>query len=168
MTYPITQLPHLLAALLLIISSATAFAGPQISLEIIAEKDVVEINEQGEEVTRRVVANDTIPGDTLFYILRYSNGGTEAARNVQIDNPMPANTSYVADSAWGDGTDILFSIDEGKSYKKPVNLTYEITDRGGQKRKLQASPEQYNAIRWTVTEILPSTGGSVGFSVVVQ
>ena len=155
-------------ALGLMLLAAASLAAPQITLEVIAEREVTEVNEQGQKVTRRVTATDTTPGDTLYYTLRYRNAGTDAARNVQIDNPIPDSTAYQPESAWGEGTDILFSIDEGKSFKKPANLSYEITERDGSTRKLQAKPEQYNAIRWTVTEIPPAAEGSVGFSVIVQ
>src|SRR5690606_24832093 len=110
-----------LLGLVLGMASALAAAAPQISLMITAEKEIVGIDEQGQQVTRKVPATDTIPGDVLFYTIRYSNNGDEQARNAQLDNPIPAGTAFNADSAWGDGADILFSIDGGNSFRKPVN-----------------------------------------------
>jgi uncharacterized repeat protein (TIGR01451 family) len=168
MKHSLTHTARLALSLLALMLSTLAFAAPQVGLEIIAEKDVVETNERGDDVVRRVVTADAAPGDILFYTLRYRNSGSEAARNVQIDNPVPEGTAFNAGSAWGDGADILFSIDGGNSYRKPVHLTYEITERSGEKRQLQAPPEQYNAVRWTVTDIPAGAEGSVGFSVTVQ
>lgn len=147
--------------------AATAFAAPQVSLDIIAEKDVVEVNDKGEQITRRMEASDTVPGDVLFYTIRYSNSGDESARSVQLDNPVPAGTTYIDGSAWGDNADTSFSIDSGKTFKKPANLTYQIT-RDGKQENRQAIPEQYNAIRWVINEIPAGAEGSTGFSVIVQ
>lgn len=154
-------------ALLLTLATG-AFAAPQVSLQVTAEKDITETNAQGEQVTRRVVAEDTVPGDVLFYTIRYSNSGTEAARNVQVNNPIPDATEYQANSAWGDGAEIVFSIDGGKSFKKPSSLTYQVTGRDGTQEDRQAAPEQYNAIRWTIEEIIPGAEGTAGFSAIVK
>lgn len=150
------------------LASMLAIAAPQISLTITAEKEIVEVDDNGEQTTRRVAAADTVPGDVLFYTIRYSNTGDEAARNVQLDNPVPEATAYQANSAWGEGSDILFSIDGGKTFKKASNLTYQVTGANGQSENRQASPEQYNAIRWVIEEVAPGAGGSSGFSVLVQ
>ena len=153
---------------MLLMLTVSAFAAPQVSLEVTAEKDVIETNEQGEQVTRRVTAADTVPGDVLFYTIRYRNSGDEAARSVQVNNPIPDGTEYQANSAWGDGAEILFSIDGGTSFKKPSNLTYQTIGRDGAQENRQAAPEQYNAIRWTIEEIVPGADGSAGFSVIVK
>jgi uncharacterized repeat protein (TIGR01451 family) len=149
-------------------ASALAGAAPIIELNILAEKELVETSPEGEQVRRRVSAADAAPGEVIFYTLRYSNTGDEAARNVRIDNPVPDGTEYQADSAWGDNAEILFSIDGGTTYKGPANLTYETTNNQGRSEQRRAQPEQYNAVRWIVTEIPAGQQGSVGFSVVVQ
>lgn len=161
-------LTPLAVALAMTLASALASAAPVIELNILAEKEVVETSADGEQVRRRVSAADALPGEVIFYTLRYSNSGDESARNVRIDNPVPEGTEYLADSAWGDNTEILFSIDQGQTYKRPANLTYETTDSQGASERRRAQPEQYNAIRWIVTEIPAGQQGSVGFSVVVQ
>ena len=150
------------------LASMLAIAAPQISLTVSAEKEITEVDDKGQQITRRVAATDTVPGDVLFYTIRYSNTGDEAARNVQLDNPVPDATAYQANSAWGEGTDILFSIDGGKTFKKASSLTYQVTGADGQSENRQASPEQYNAIRWIIEEVAPGAEGSTGFSVLVQ
>lgn len=156
-----------LLGLTLSLFAAISFAAPKVSLDIIAEKDVVTVNDKGEEVTRRVETSDTLPGDILFYTIHYHNSGDESARSVRLDNPIPDGTTYIDSSAWGDNADISFSIDSGKSFKKPVNLTYQIT-RDGVQESRQAIPEQYNAIRWVISEIPAGSKGTTGFSVIVQ
>lgn len=166
-------MPHsliriLLAPIFMLLIASQAFAAPEISLSITAEKDVIQTDTSGNQVTRRVTASDTVPGDILFYTIRYRNSGDESARNVQLDNPVPEGTAFQENSAWGDGSDILFSIDGGKTFKKASSLTYQVTGRDGRTEERRAAPEQYNAIRWTVSEVPAGAEGSAGFSVVVQ
>lgn len=158
--------PVLLVAALLF--SASAFAAPEISLTILAEKEITETTASGETVTRRVPATETVPGDVLMYTITYRNGGDEAARNVQLDNPIPDNTRYLDNSAWGDGSDILFSITGDSSFKKPGSLTYQVKTADGNTVEQRASPEQYDAIRWIVTEVPAGSEGRAGFSVTVE
>lgn len=157
-----------LLTLVLGTASMMSMAAPQIALQISAEKEVVEVDENGQQVTRRVAATETVPGDVLFYTISYSNTGDEAARNVQLDNPVPQATAYQANSAWGENSEILFSIDGGKTFKKASNLTYQVTGNDGQTEDRQAAPEQYNSIRWIIEEVGVGAEGSSGFSVIVQ
>jgi uncharacterized repeat protein (TIGR01451 family) len=167
-TMPRSLIRALLAPILMLLITGHAFAAPEISLSIMAEKDVVETDANGQQITRRVAASDTVPGDILFYTIRYRNSGDESARNIQLDNPVPEGTAFQENSAWGDGSDILFSIDGGKTFKKASSLTYQVTGRDGRTEERRAAPEQYNAIRWTVTEVPSGAEGSAGFSVIVQ
>ncbi len=151
--------------------SVTAFAAPQVSMEVIAEKEIVEVDKKGKKVTKRVVAEDTVPGDVLFYTIRYKNTGDEAATNITVNNPIPQGTTYRAKSAWGQEGEIFFSIDEkadNQVFKKASQLSYQITDKDGKAEKKVASPEQYRSIRWVIAEIPENGKGEVGFSVVVN
>lgn len=143
-------------------------AAPQVTLEVIAEKDIVEVDKKGKKTTKRVIAAETVPGDILFYTLRYENRGDETARNVQLDNPVPKGTIFQPNSAWGEKSDILFSIDEAKTFKKATNLTYEVKKPDGKVEKRQVEPEQYQAIRWVIAEIPVNAKGTAGFSIIVQ
>jgi uncharacterized repeat protein (TIGR01451 family) len=147
--------------------SATVFAAPKVSINLVAEKDIVEVDKKGKEKTRRVVATETVPGDVLFYTINFENTGDESAKKVQIDNPIAEGSAYKAKSTWGDDSEILFSID-GKSFKKASSLTYEIKDNNGKTEQKTAAPEQYTAIRWIIDEIPAGSKGKVGFSVVVK
>ena len=144
-----------------------ALAAPQITIEVVAEQEITEVDDNGQSVTRRVAASTTAPGDTLYYTIQFRNSGDEAARNVRIDNPIPDGTAFVSGSAWGDNSNILYSIDQGQTFKKASSLTYQV-ERNGSVETRQASPEQYNAIRWTVQEIPAAGAGNVGFTVTVQ
>lgn len=166
-----TILPIMLSImlpLLVLLFSNPTLAATKVDLEVVVEKDIVEVDKKGKKVIRRVIAAETVPGDILFYTLRYSNSGDEAASKVQLDNPIPKGTAYQANSAWGDKSEILFSVDEGKSFKKASNLTYEVKGADGKLEVRQVAPEQYKVIRWIVDEVPAKGKGTAGFSVLVQ
>ena len=144
-----------------------AWAKPQLQVEMQAEREIVVI-ENGEQVKKREATSEATPGTELFFTFRYANTGDEEATNAVIDNPVPDNTAYIPDSAFGDGTEILFSIDRGRTYKKPSQLTYEVTLENGRKERRTANPEQYTHIRWIIESIRPGTNGTVGFQVLVK
>ena len=154
----------LISALLLPFS---AIAAPKISLNVRAEIEV-SVEENGKQVTKRIEAGAVEPGQEVIYTLSYHNSGDEKATKVNLNNLIPENTSYIANSAWGKNSDIQFSVDSGKSFKKPSLMSYEVSGENGKKEKVQASPEKYTDIRWTVKEIPANKRGEVGFRITVN
>ena len=147
---------------MLIFTSTTAWAKPEIVLSISSEKEVVE-KQNGKDITRRVQATDVEPGQVLIFTLRYSNKGNEIAKNVVVDNPVPKETIYEVGSATGAGSAITFSINNGKDYKKPSLLTYEIKGSDGKLVRKKASPEQYTNVRWTIASVPPGGSGELSY-----
>ena len=152
----------LLMMLILATVSATVWAKPEITLSVISEKEIIEIN-QGKKNVKRVPANEIEPGQVLIFTLKYSNKGDEAATNVVFDNPVPKETVYEMESAEGSGSDITFSINRGKEYKKPTYLTYEIKGADGKTIRKKASPDQYTNVRWVIPNIPPGSSGELSF-----
>jgi len=150
--------------LVVLVIPAVALAQPKISVNLKAEKEVVEVV-NGKKVTKRISAKSADPGQKLIFTLQYKNSGNEKATNVKVDNPIPNNTVYVVGSGIGKNSKMLFSIDGGKTYKQPSLLTYESTLPDGKKVKKQASPEQYTHVRWVISEVQPGKEGTVGFQV---
>jgi uncharacterized repeat protein (TIGR01451 family) len=157
----------ILAAAGTLLGSTVAMAAPEVALDMTAERMVETTNEEGETVRERRPASEVEPGDVVYYTIQYSNSGDEPATNVEIDNPLPEGTSYVSDSAWGEGSRILFSIDDGQTFKEPASLTYTV-EKDGQKRARKADPEEYSHIRWVVDRIPADSSGEVGFEARVQ
>lgn len=145
---------------------AMAMAAGDVSVSIKTEKQEVVVK-NGKTLTQIVPATKFAPGDTIIYTITYTNKGTEPATNAVIDDPIPQGTAYVTNSATGASADITFSIDKGKTYKKPTLLIYEV-DVNGKKEKKTASPDLYTNIRWTVASIPAGTSGKVGFKVKVK
>jgi uncharacterized repeat protein (TIGR01451 family) len=153
----------LLLALSLLVLSAEVFAKSVISISMKAEKEVT-VN----KVTKRVAADKINSGDAIFFTINYVNSGEDAATSAVLDDPIPNGTVYINGSAFGKDADITFSIDGGKTFKKPSLLTYEIKLPSGKVEKKSASPEQYTNIRWTFNTIPARGTGQVGFQARVK
>ncbi|MCZ6649386.1 MAG: DUF11 domain-containing protein [Acidobacteria bacterium] len=96
-------------------------------------------------------AGNQPPATTLTYTVLMTNNGTGAATAVVVNDPIPANTTYVTGSAAGAGTTIEYSHDGGGSY--------DASD---------AAPVTH--IRWTLAAALAAGGGSatVSFQVIIN
>jgi len=145
---------------------AYAMAAPDVKIDITAEK-VVLVEKSGKKVEQRIIASEVLPGDVLVYTLTYKNVGDEAAKDIKVNNPIPKDTAYVLDSAYGPGAKITFSVDGGKTFNEPSLLRYEV-DVKGKAEKREASPEQYTDIRWAVEEVGVGKSGVASFRVRVQ
>ena len=156
-----------LCALALCLAAGPLFAKPKIELSIAQAKEVVEVK-GGAKVVRLVPVKEASPGEVLEYTLTYTNTGDEQARDAAIDDPIPKGSSYLAGTAAGEGTEITFSTDGGKTYGPAVKLTYEIRGPGGQVEKRTATPSDYTHVRWTVKSIPPGASGKVTFRVRVS
>ncbi|MFZ1036437.1 MAG: hypothetical protein WAU61_04670 [Smithella sp.] len=153
--------PLLLVPILLLFS-VQVFAKALITVNIKAEKEVT-VNKEKKMVAVKAID----PGDVVLYTINYVNSGDEAATNAFLDDPVPKGTFYLDGSAIGKDADVTFSIDGGKTFKKPSVLTYEVKVNGKMEKRI-ASPEQYTDIRWTVSVIPAHGSGQVGFKVRVK
>ena len=152
-----------LMIVLILLLSGEVFAKALVSVSMKAEKEVI-VN----KVKQKVDATTINSGEVIFYTLNYVNSGDEAATDAVLDDPIPQGTVYVDGSAFGKEADITFSIDGGKTFKKPTMLTYEMKTPDGKMEKRAASPYQYTNIRWKV-KVVPAHGsGQVGFQVRVK
>lgn len=97
----------------------------------------------GHEVFRFVPARMLEQGQVVYYTVRITNQTTVPLRNVAVVQPIPANTTYLADSAAGPGAIVSFSVDGGLSFAPAQSLMIEAN---GVKQPAQAT--QYTHIRW--------------------
>jgi len=117
----------------------------------------------GTVTTRLVDADKVVPGDEMHYTITFRNDSDAAvdAGSVVITNPIPKDTVYIADSAFGSGTQITFSVDGAEHFAAPDALTLM---RDGV--EVPATSADYTAIRWTFTPTLAPAGQSyVSFNV---
>lgn len=137
-----------IGALALAATSAAAAEGPRkgcVELKTVAETEVEYVDEQGQRATKLVPATKVIPGTQVVWTVTASNICDKVADRVFIDNPIPAQMSYVSESAIGAGADILFSTD-GRQFADPASL--RVSDSAGSQRAARSS--DYTHIRWSL------------------
>ncbi len=137
---------------------AYADEGGRVELTMLAEKEIVSVNEQGAQEIQYVVPSTVIPGDVILYTVAYVNKGDESAENTYITNKIPDHMVYMENSASGLGTEIRYSVDDGQSFDLPHQLM--IHDSEGKARL--ATTKDYTHIRWLFTGLLdPGSEGKV-------
>lgn len=151
----------------MIMAPVLAFAAPKITMQIKATKEVT-VKQNGKNVTKMMPVKGVSPGDVITYTISYKNEGDELAKDVVINDPIPAGSSYLAETAEGKGADITYSIDKGKTYNKPTILSYEAATPGGKSEKRVATPDDYTHIRWVVESVPAGGSGKVSFKVKVK
>lgn len=114
-----------------------------IATELIAEVRENVSTTPGREVYRFAPARLLEQGQVVYYTLRITNQSTVPLRNVAVVQPVPANTTYLADSAAGPGAAVSFSVDGGKTFGPADSLMIAVE---GSTQLAQAS--QYTHIRW--------------------
>jgi len=138
-----------------------------IVLESLSEVDVVVENEKGEKEVKRVDAARAriLPGDEIFFSVRFSNTGTEPAGDIVITNPVPEHMILKPLTIHGENASVTLSIDSGKSFDRMEALF--VVEQDGTKRP--PKPEEYTHVRWSFSkEITPGEQDSVGFSAIVE
>ena len=152
----------------LVIQVAAISAGAQqnpILVKNVAETEVERKNAQGVAEKVRAPLDKAVPGTEVIYTTTFTNNGSKPANAIAITNPVPENTTYVGGSAFGDGTDITFSIDGGKTYAAAEKLKVKTPD--GRERAALAT--EYTHVRWAYRgDLAPARTGSAGFRAVVK
>jgi uncharacterized repeat protein (TIGR01451 family) len=133
-------------------------------------RNVAEIEQEvktadGKVERKRMPVQKAIPGTEVFYTSTFRNTGKKPAANIAVVNPVPANTTLVGGSAFGENTQIAFSADGGKTWAAADQL--KVTGKDGKARP--AALSEFTHIRWTYRgELAPGKQSSVGFRVVVN
>lgn len=125
--------------------------------QMTGRKEVV-VKDKGLDVRKKVSVLQVGSGTRLYFRLQVANKGSEPVSDVVVDSPIPDRTSYVPDTAGGGNSEVLFSINGGKTYAGTEELTYGQT----------ADPEMYSDIRWRIEAIQPGRVQEVYYQVHVQ
>lgn len=142
-----------------------AHAQGTIELQNVAEVETLVKTADGKTEKKRSVAVKTVPGMEVIYTTTFKNVGAKPAGNINLKNFIPPNTTLVAGSPWGEGTDITYSADGGKTWA-PVDKI-KVKDASGKDRP--AGLTELTHIRWSLRGDLPAgQRGEVGFRVIVN
>ena len=156
----------LLLALLATTASSAALGGDKgMVLKVMVEQEVTIATGDGKRETKRVPASRIVPGDEVIYTIHYLNSSGQPAEKVFITIPVAEHTSYRNGSARGADTDISFSVDGGKHFAAPEELSVELED--GSKRPATAS--DYTHIKWKFRRPVPAGArGAVSYRAVLN
>jgi uncharacterized repeat protein (TIGR01451 family) len=146
---------------LLILTAVLADARAQPPGDPLAVKAIAEVeqasSERGRETTKLVAADRVVSGDAVIYTLEIRNTSAASVRKPIVTYPVPEHMVYVADSAVGPGTEVSYSIDNGRSFDAPESL--RIQEAGSEPRLAKAA--DYTHIRWQLKNALKAN--SVAF-----
>jgi uncharacterized repeat protein (TIGR01451 family) len=144
-----------------------AWAKPRIEISIAQAREVVEVKGGVSSVTLAPVQTAS-PGDVVQYTLTFVNAGDQLARDAVIDDPIPKGTTFASADAPGDGVELRYSADGGKTFAPADQLTRAVQLPSGQVEKRAVPPSEYTHLRWTVRQLPPGARGAVSFRVRVN
>lgn len=144
----------LVAASVVVASPCTQYAAAQetvpVETTLVAEVlKKIEVSD-GRQVQRLVPASVIAQGDVVYYTVKIRNPTATPARELAVVQRIPANTTYVPNSASGPSADITFSVDGGVSFKSAKDLTV-VLPTGATRPAL---PHDYTHIRWQLRNAL--------------
>jgi hypothetical protein len=105
------------------------------------------------QITSGTVASHA---DQLIVSVRFANVSPSVLDTVRITSPIPADVKYVAGSASGPGSEVLFSVDNGRTFGRPAELTMPVSSGGTR----AADAADYTHVRWVLTA--PLDAGATG------
>jgi uncharacterized repeat protein (TIGR01451 family) len=116
-----------------------------LNVRTVVQKEEVTVSDSGETERNLVPADTVVPGDDVVYTITFTNVSEESADNIVITNPISESLTYVQGSAFGPGTVIEFSVDDGQSFGAPEEL---LVGTNGEQRPADA--EDFTHVRWTM------------------
>jgi len=144
-----------------IAAAQPASSGQRTSLDVATRVEkIVALDpvDAGAPRTQLVPAGVASPGDELVLTVTFANVSRQTLDGVRITQPIPPNMRYVAGSAIGPGSEVLYSVDGGASYGQPHEL--EVIAADGTRRA--ATADDYTHIRWSLKA--PLEAGARGFA----
>lgn len=143
----------ILVLISLLITSISAFS------EVVLSNTVFEVvsikNNDGSQSDQWQTPDKLLPGERVGYQIKVENQGSEPAADIIIANPIPEHTQYINGSAKGLDTQIEFSVDDGKTFALPAQLTVEKEGK-----RVQATAADFTQVRWTFNKPLAAGSSS--------
>lgn len=122
----------------------------------VVEKEIVVINDDGSETTRRTPADTVVPGERIVYTLNYQNDKSEAANDLVLTMPVPGEVKFIEGSADNRASVVTYSADGGQSFASRQTLTVQTADGEWS----PASSGDVTHIRWLIAG--PVQAGQTG------
>jgi uncharacterized repeat protein (TIGR01451 family) len=103
-------------------------------------------------------AADDADAVELVLSVEFTNTSQHVIDAVRITSPVPPDVRYVAGSATGPGSDVLFSVDQGQTFGQPDEL--KVVGADGVARA--AEPADYTHVRFVLDA--PLDAGALGLA----
>lgn len=130
------------------------------------------VQEGGKATEKRTPSYTKVrPGDLLAQTVTARNVSSRTLANVAVRLPVPAGHVYVAtDGPTPAGVRTEYSIDGGKTFAPaPLKKKMTVTENGkAVTREVEVKPNEYRAVRWTITALPAGTEKTLGFRVQVK
>ncbi len=140
-------------------------AAGNIEFKNIAEVEIEIKAADGKVEKKRVPVQKAIPGTVVFYTSTFKNTGSKAAGNISVTNPVPANTTLVAASAYGEGMDISYSADGGNTWA----AADKVKVKGADGKERPAAIGEFTHVKWSLRgELAAGKQAEAGFRVVIN
>lgn len=124
------------------------------------EKEITRTAPDGSVTTERVEAKLVTPGEKVVYTLNIQNTRNEAASDLKLAMPIPADVKYIEGTADRPGAIVRFSADGGQTFTDRESL--QVTETSGQARP--ATADDITHIQWQIAgPIAAGSGDSVEF-----
>ncbi len=159
-------------ALPLILLVGAAFAQKASLLQLDLQQSLVHQEVVGGKTTERLVANpkNVLPGDVLSQVVTATNTSNKPMTAVKVNLPVPKGTQFVGLEPSLKTTPVQYSIDGGKTFAAaPLKRRVMVKENGKDVvREVEVQPNEYNAVRWNIPEIVAGQNQRVGFRIKVQ
>jgi len=131
----------------------------------VVEKEIIVINDDGSEITRRAPADTVVPGERIVYTLNYENDKAETPEELVLTMPVPKEVKFIEGSADAAASEVTYSADGGQSFAPRQALMVQVA--GGQ--YVPAGAEDVTHIRWRVAgPVAPGQTGRLAFKGVLK
>ena len=151
-------------ALFVVAMNASAQTASCVVLKTEGQKEEIYTDAQGKQAKRLVAPAKVIPGDEVIWTITATNTCDKPADRIVVNNNVPEHMVYVADSAFGPGTDIAYSLN-GRDFAKANELTVREAD--GKTRPARA--DEIKSVRWTFAKAFePKSTGFVRYRAKVK
>lgn len=115
------------------------------------EKEITVQQPDGTNITRLVSAEEVTPGEKIVYTVAYTNNAAEAATDIVLAMPVPADVRFIEGTAERDGAIVRYSADGGASFVERDALVLPAV--GGGTRA--ANADDITHIQWKIAGPVP-------------
>lgn len=145
-------------SVLLLSLSAVALQA-KVTLNSTSYQEIAKVDMNGEPIREWVKATKIVPGTVIKYVNSLENSGSQTATKLVVNNPIPENMEYVANSAMCQSScDVTYSVDGGRTFLEASEL---FVGEGVERHLAKAS--EYTNVRWVLDRLEGTSQSSVEY-----